>query len=264
MHSMTDTTASDFDAPETRPFLLEGSQTGLLLLHGFTSTPQSVRQVGERLHGLTGATVFCPMLAGHGVTTEALAATDQQDWVRSTETALEQLETRCSSIVIGGLSLGATLSLNLAARMPDRISAVISINGSTGLYKPEVVAPLYDLDGPEHVPGIGSDIANPDAHEICYEMIPRSTLKDRFILTSATGALLPLLHQPILIIQSRTDHVVDPENATRIACSVSSADVRLCWLSRSWHVATLDYDQDLIISRIADFITSDASAPLLP
>lgn len=265
MRVMTMSQTADFDAPEAKPFLLEGSQTGLLWLHGFTSTPQSVRDVGEQVHDLTGATVYCPLLAGHGETPDALAATDHQDWVRSAETALEHLETRCSRVLIGGLSLGATLALNLAARLPDRISGLVTINGSTGLYRPEVVAPLYDTTSAEHVPGIGSDIARAGAREICYDVIPRSTLKDRFILTNATGALLPLLQQPILIMQSRTDHVVDPKNATRIACTVASNDVRLCWLTRSWHVATLDHDQDLIASHVADFVRSlgnhhDASA----
>jgi len=259
MCGMTLSQLSNFDSPDAQPFLLEGSPTGFLWLHGFTSTPQSIRHVGERVHDLTGATVFCPMLAGHGETPDALAATDHQDWVRSAEEALERLETACSRIVIGGLSLGATLSLNLAARMPDRISGVVSINGSTGLYRPEVVAPLYDWNAAELVSGIGSDIANSDVREICYDVIPRSTLKDRFLLTNATGALLPLLRQPILIVQSRTDHVVDPQNATRIACAVASDEVRLCWLTRSWHVATLDHDQDLIATRVAEFILSMAT-----
>lgn len=254
MRDMTKMTPPDFDALETQPFLLEGSQTGLLLLHGFTSTPQSVRHVGHRVHEMTDATVSCPLLAGHGESPVALAATNQQDWVSSAETALDALLQRCSSVVVGGLSLGATLALNLAARMPDRISGVISINGSTGLYRPEVVAPLYDQGGPDNVPGIGSDIADPNGYETCYDVIPRGTLKERFILTNATGALLPLLRQPILVIQSRTDHVVDPQNAIRIACNVASDDVRLCWLRKSWHVATLDYDQDFIASEMSDFI----------
>src|SRR6056297_2823139 len=100
MRGMTTMLPPDFESPEAQPFLLKGSQTGFLWLHGFTSTPQSIRRVGERVHDLTGATVFCPMLAGHGETPDALAATDHQDWVRSAEAALEHLESRCSHIVI--------------------------------------------------------------------------------------------------------------------------------------------------------------------
>lgn len=249
-----------FTLPETKPFLLEGNDTGFVFFHGFTSTPQSIREVAVQVHEQSGATVFCPLLCGHGTTPAALAETGQLDWVESAEAALKTLAARCSRIVLGGLSLGATLSLNLAARMPDRVHGVISINGSTGLYRPEVVAPLYQQGGTEFVGGIGSDIAKAGAKEICYDSIPRCTLKERFLLTNATGALLPLIRQPLLILQSRTDHVVDPQNALRIATSVGSADIHLRWLERSYHVATLDHDRALIAHAISAFLQNDAFA----
>ncbi|MEQ6203409.1 alpha/beta fold hydrolase [Sulfitobacter sp. HNIBRBA2951] len=252
--------ADPFTLPATKPFLLDGSDTGFLFLHGFTSTPQSIREVAVQVHETSGATVYCPLLSGHGTTPDALAKTGQLDWVASAEAALKTLSSRCSRIVLGGLSLGATLSLNLAARMPDRVHGVISINGSTGLYRPEVVAPLYRPEGPEFVEGIGSDIAEAGVREICYESIPRQTLKERFLLTNATGALLPLIRQPLLILQSRTDHVVDPQNALRIATSVGSADIHLRWLERSYHVATLDHDRALIAHAISAFLQNDAFA----
>jgi len=251
---MKQTPIAPFDLPEAQPFLLEGSDTGFLFFHGFTSTPQSVREVAEKVHKISSATVYCPRLAGHGETPAALAKTGQADWVASAEDALAKLSARCGRVIVGGLSLGATLSLNLAARMPDKIQGVVSINGSTGLYRPEVVVPLYDADGPAFIDGIGSDIAEPVMTEICYDRIPRDTLKERFLLTNATGALLPLIRQPIQIMQSRSDNVVDPQNALRIATSVGSSEIQLNWLERSYHVATLDYDRGEIARRIAGFL----------
>jgi carboxylesterase len=251
---MKQTPIAPFDLPEAQPFLLEGSDTGFLFFHGFTSTPQSVREVAEKVHEISGTTVYCPRLAGHGETPAALAKTGQADWVASAEDALATLSTSCARVIVGGLSLGATLSLNLAARMPDKIQGVVSINGSTGLYRPEVVAPLYDADAPAFIDGIGSDIAEPGKTEICYDRIPRDTLKERFLLTNATGALLPLIRQPIQIMQSRSDNVVDPQNALRIATSVGSNEIQLNWLERSYHVATLDYDRGEITGRIAEFL----------
>ncbi|MDF9301071.1 alpha/beta fold hydrolase [Tritonibacter mobilis] len=243
-----------FDLPETQPFLLDGNDTGFLFFHGFTSTPQSVREVAHQVHAASGSTVYCPLLAGHGDTPAALARTTQTDWVSSAEAALKSLSPRCRQVIVGGLSLGATLALNLAARFPDKIHGVVSINGSTGLYRPEVVAPLYKTEGADFITGIGSDIAEPGVAEICYDLIPQVTLKERFLLTNATGALLPLIRQPILIQQSRRDNVVDPENAPRIATSVGSSEIRLGWLERSFHVATLDYDRGLIAERISEFL----------
>ncbi|GAA6202130.1 MULTISPECIES: alpha/beta hydrolase [Rhodobacterales] len=256
---MKQTPIAPFDLPEAQPFLLEGSDTGFLFFHGFTSSPQSVREVAEKIQEVSGATVYCPLLAGHGETPAALAKTNQADWVASAETALETLSSRCARVVVGGLSLGATLSLNLAARMPDKIQGVVSINGSTGLYRPEVVAPIYDTKGAAFIEGIGSDIAEFGMAEICYDRIPRETLNERFLLTNATGALLPLIRQPILILQSRCDNVVDPQNAHRIATSVRSSEIHLNWLERSYHVATLDYDRGLISERIAEFLRQVAT-----
>jgi carboxylesterase len=246
--------SSLLDIPEARPFLLDGGDTGVLLLHGFTSTPQSVRDVGHALHGLSGATVSVPLIAGHGETPEALAETGQQDWVASAEEALEDLRSRCGAVIVAGLSLGATLALNLAARRTDLVDGLVCINASTGLYRPEVVLPLYGPDGPDFLPGIGSDIRKEGVREICYDRIPRATLRERFLLTQCTGALLPLIRCPCLVIQSREDHVVSPRNAMRIVSEVGASDVRLVWLDRSWHVATLDHDRERIVELAGGFV----------
>lgn len=258
---MENTSIAPFDSPEAQPFLLDGSNTGFLFFHGFTSTPQSVRDVAHKVHVASGATVYCPLLAGHGETASVLAETGQADWVASAEAALETLCSRCTEVIVGGLSLGATLSLNLAARFPEKIHGVVSINGSTGLYRPEVVAPLYETKGARFIAGIGSDIAEPGMAEVCYDHIPKATLKERFLLTNATGALLPLIRQPILVQQSRRDNIVDPKNAHRIVTSVGSSEIRLIWLERSYHVATLDYDRWLIATQISEFLSQSNYCP---
>ncbi|WP_372801535.1 alpha/beta hydrolase [Paracoccus seriniphilus] len=249
----------DYDSDPT-PFYLKGSRTGVLLLHGFTSTPQSVAHVGRALHEATGATLSVPLLAGHGKTPEALAQTGYRAWLASAESALARLRGDCDRIVVGGLSLGGTIALNLAIRFADQVDRVVTINGSTGLYRPDQVANLF-CDQPDRFQrGIGSDICHPDRREICYDEIPFATMHERFVLTCATGAMLPRLTQPVLIFQSRTDHVVAPENGLRIMRDVGSAEVSLHWLERSFHVATLDHDRDLIVQKTAAFIDAKPCA----
>lgn len=241
---------------DPKPFYLNGSKTGMLLLHGFTSTPQSVAYVGRKIHATTGATLNVPLLAGHGETPEALARTGYKDWLASAQAALDQLRLDCDRIVIAGLSLGGTIALNLAIRFPERVDRVISINGSTGIYRPDQVADLFSTKPEVFQRGIGSDIKHPGRHEICYDNIPSVTMRERFVLTCATGVMLPDLKQPILVMQSREDHVVAPDNGLRIVRDVSSSDVRLQWLEQSFHVATLDYDRDVIVERCSAFITN--------
>jgi carboxylesterase len=244
----------DYDA-DPKPFYLQGSSVGILLLHGFTSTPQSVAYVGHKIHNITGVTLSAPLLAGHGETPLALAQTGYKDWLASAECALEVLSESCDTIIIAGLSLGGTIALNLAIRFPELVDSVVSINGSTGIYQPDQVDILFADQPKDFQRGIGSDIKHPDRHEICYDKIPVSTMRERFLLTCATGLMLPNLKQPILIFQSRNDHVVAPENGLRIARNVGSSKVTMQWLENSFHVATLDHDRDLIIKTVIQFIS---------
>lgn len=108
---------------------------------------------------------------------------------------------------------------------------------------------------PSRVPGIGSDLKDPTASELAYSQIPVSCIREVFILTAATAALLPKVICPVLILQSREDHVVPPQNGRWIAERVGSSDVRLIWMSNSYHVSTLDHDKDLIVSRAGHFIS---------
>jgi len=244
----------------TEAFELPGDATGVLLLHGFTSTPQSVRHVGHRLHQLGGFTVLAPLLAGHGETPEALARTGQLDWLTSAETALRTLRTKCPRTIVAGLSLGGTIALNLGARFPQLVDGVATINGSIGLYRPEQARSVFEPTADGFGPGIGSDICRSGVREICYERIPASTLEQRFVLTMATGLMLPCLIRPVLVMQSRIDHVVDPASGPCIVQRVGSTLIELRWLERSWHVATLDHDRDLIVDYLVGFITRIAAS----
>ena len=242
--------------PEARPFTRQGAdrRMAMLMLHGFTSTPQSVRHVALAVHAGSGITVDAPLLAGHGTTPEDLATTGHRDWLASAETAFERLSADHDHIVVGGLSLGGTIALNIAARHAGRVAGVAVINASTGLYPPEAVAPLFDREGSAMLPGIGSEIADFTQREICYDRIPAATLRERIVLTGATAALLPRITCPILIMQSRVDGVVAPENAHRIAQTVGSDDIHTIWLAASRHVATLDHDRDRITSHLIMFL----------
>ncbi|MBM1691128.1 alpha/beta hydrolase [Sulfitobacter geojensis] len=241
----------------TAPFLLGGSSCGVLLLHGFTSTPQSVRYVGHRLHARSGATVMAPLLAGHGTTPEDFAQTGFRDWLKSAEDALEALSARCTTICVAGLSLGGTIALNLSIRRGDLVDRVATINGSTGLYSPQQMKAFFDGCTGDFQPGIGSDIKNPGYKETCYDRIPNAVTQERYVLVTATGQMLPLLDKPLLILQSRTDHVVSPENGKRIEGAVASRSITFCWLENSYHVATLDNDRDLIVQELTNFLTAE-------
>jgi carboxylesterase len=246
--------------PGAEPFGFEGtgSETGVLLIHGFTGSPQSLRPWGEHL-AAQGWTVIAPRLPGHGTSIKDLAATNGDDWYGEAEMALVGLSERCSSVFLCALSMGGTIALDLAARQSERVAGLVVVNGS--VYSDDPRAKLAPLLGklPFSVKGIGSDIADPSQRELCYERVPLRAAAALLAYQQSVREQLANVKAPLLLLCSRQDHVVAAGNTPFIAEHVSSTDLETVYLERSYHVATLDYDAPVIFERSAEFIAKRAT-----
>lgn len=241
------------------PFSFPGSNVGVLVVHGYTGSPQSMRHLGEGLHK-AGLTVHCPLLKGHGTSPEDMAKTSATDWVRSAEEGLEQLRSKAQTVFVAGLSMGGLLSLYLAATNPDVVRGVISINSPVHVESLDIGGLAFGRDLPPLVPGIGSDIKDPNSKELAYELLPVATVKHILALSATVRVLLPNIKCPTLVIQSREDHLVPAANAGIIASNVGSKQIEILWLDNSYHVATIDNDKDLIVQESIRFVQRHAAA----
>lgn len=241
--------------PGAEPFFFAGDDRAVLLIHGFTGSTQSLRFVGEELNRKFGFTVSGPRLAGHGTSPDDMEKTGYIDWLVSAEDALLALVKQRKRIYVAGLSMGGTLTLNLAARYPDIVKGIVPINAAAGILDGGMAELIMNRAAPVRVPGIGSDIKMPGPVELAYKEVPVNCIRQVYILLAATGDLLHKITCPTLIIQSREDHVVPPANGPHIQNRVRSTDVRMLWLENSYHVATLDADKELIAQRSGEFIT---------
>jgi len=240
--------------PGAEPFFYEGNEIGVLVSHGFTGTTQSVRFLGQYLAEKGGFTVIGPRLKGHGTHPDEMANSTAEDWIRSIEEALETLQARCKKLFITGLSMGGTLSLYMAGMYPDTFSGTAPINGAIFLKNPDFARLAFGRNLPREVPGVGSDIKQPGITELVYPVVPVAAVRQIYALMGATRDLLGDIRCPALIFQSRDDHVVHPDNAPFIYENIASTDKELIWLENSYHVATLDYDKELIAEKILAFI----------
>ena len=246
--------------PGAEPFGFEStdSETGVLMIHGFTGTPQGLRPWGEHL-AARGWTVLCPRLPGHGTSRGDLAKTTADDWIGEAEMALVGLQERCSAVFIAALSMGATIGMDLVSRFPETVTGMIGVN--TAVYTEDPRARFAPILGklPFSVKGIGSDIADPAQKELCYARVPLKAAAELLDLQNRVKERLKDVRAPLLLLASRQDHVVPPGNTSFVAEHVSSTDVEVVWLERSFHVATLDYDAPVIFERSVEFITKRAS-----
>lgn len=219
---------------------------GALVLHGFTGNPSSMRELAEAF-ALAGFHVELPRLAGHGTAVGDMIPTRWADWSGDAERALGTLTTRCSKVVVTGLSMGGALTLWLASRHPD-LAGIVCINPATQPLADEMMQAIAGMvdGGIETFPGIGSDIADPDVHESSYPETPVRALQSMFVDGVAPlSNRYPSIQVPLLLFSSVNDHVVDPAQGDFLASSYGGAVERVM-LGRSFHVATQDYDKQVI------------------
>ena len=233
-------------------FALGQGPTGVLLVHGFTGSPDSMRPVGDFLAD-KGLGCFGVRLPGHGTTWEDLGTRTSSEWVDAVEVAYQKMKTEHDEVFVVGLSFGVALSLDLAARHQD-IAGLVSIAGFLLTKDPRrVLAPMISKVL-KSVPAVGNDICDPNGKEICYDKVPTTAAYSmlRFVKTVRTE--LPEVKCPVLVMHSHNDHTAHPDNAQLIHDRVSSTDKQLVWLDKSYHVLTLDHDRHEVNERTYEFI----------
>ena len=239
--------------PGAEPFSATGDDRGVLVLHGFTGNPYSMRGVAERL-AAAGLTVDLPLLPGHGTRVEDLVPTRWVDWVDAVEGSYRDLARRCRRVAVVGMSMGGSLACWVARRHAD-VAGLVLVNP---LVEPDdglrAAADELLRAGTEVAPGIGSDIARPGTPELSYPGTPLAAAISLLDAVEELAPGLPAIACPVLLLSSREDHVVAPSNGDRVVASVSGPVERV-WLERSYHVATLDFDRSVVEERTVAFVT---------
>ena len=181
----------------------------------------SVRGWAQAL-AAAGHTVRLPLLPGHGTRWEDANKTTWADWYGAVEQSFDELRARCDQVFVMGLSLGGTLCLRLAEQRGDQVAGVVVVNPHlvNTRFDAKYLLPLMRFVVPSW-PAIGNDVK-----------------KD-----------LRKVTQPLLVMGSRDDHLVDPVNVDLLLQGVASTDVERITLEESYHVATIDNDAPLIIER---------------
>jgi len=247
--------------PGAEPFTLEGGDTGVLLVHGFTGSPQGLRPWGQALHA-AGLTVHCPLLPGHGTHWRDLAGVRWPAWAGAVRGAYERLAARSRAVVVGALSFGAALALHLGAHEPPRLRGLVLVNPYLRHRRDWrlPLLPLLKLVVPT-APGIGSDLADEGEVELAYDRVPLKAFASLRRFQAQVVRELPRVRVPLLVYAARQDHVVDPAgNALLVAERTGGRDPEVVWLERSYHVATLDLDRQLVFDGSDAFVRRVAGA----
>ena len=243
--------------PGAEPFEFPGSgehgRTGVLLVHGFTGTPMSMRPWGEHL-AAEGFTVRCPLLPGHGTSWQDCNTSTHEQWTTEVERALDELTATCDRVFVAGLSMGGTLATRLAEVRSDDVAGLLLVNPALFTQRLDArLLPLIARLTGSWAP-IASDIKKPGVTELAYPKLPTRAMLQLRRLWALTRADLRRVTVPVIVFHSVEDHVVEPANSEVLLASVSSRDTTEVVLGDSYHVATLDNDAPQIFERSVAWI----------
>jgi carboxylesterase len=241
--------------PDFEPFSADGGAIGVVLSHGFTGTPASIRPWAQHL-AAAGYTVRLPLLPGHGTTWQDTNKTRWPDWYAAIEKAYEEVAARCDTVFAGGLSMGGTLVTRLAEVKGDKIAGLILVNPAYRTDRFDAKLAPYISWAVRSRPGIGGDIKKPGVDESGSDRTPVIAFASVLKLWKVTAADLGKISAPVRMYRSVDDHVVDPSSAALLKAAATSTTIEEILLHDSYHVATIDNDAPTIFEGSVDFIRS--------
>lgn len=221
-------------------FYLEGGPAGVLMIHGYTGSTAEMRPIGQFLND-KGLTVLAPLLPGHGSSPDDLNNYGWKDWIGEANRSLDEIQSRCEQVFVAGLSMGALLSLELAATREDILGVIT--------YAAAIDVKDWRRNLPRFITRIVKQMSKPDEHWAdpeakeqlwCYDTYPTAAAFELLNAIPDVKELLPQIHCPLLAIYSLADPTVSPEGAQLIYDQVSSTDKQLVELKECGHVLTVD------------------------
>ena len=218
---------------------------GILLVHGFTGSPASMRPWAHFMNE-HGYTVRVPRLPGHGRNWEDLNAVSWEEWPARVVQDLQALRATCSKVFVFGLSMGGGTTLNVAEN--NLVDGIVLVNPMIHIPGIQIkFAPLLAMVK-KGMPSVGNDIKKPDVTEWGYDVLPTRGVLQLNKLLKSTRSHLAKVTAPTLLFHSVDDHVLPISNSDIIMSGISTANKQRIEMTNSCHVATLDYDADLIFA----------------
>lgn len=231
---------------------------GILLVHGFTGSPSSMRPWAEYLNQ-QGFTVRVPRLPGHGTKPEDLNEVKWEQWPAKVESELEELFKSTSKVFICGLSMGGATTLYVASHHSHRLSGIILVNpmAHVPFVTPQMAFAVSRVR--KFLKSVGNDIKRPGVTEWGYDANPTVGVYELLKMLKHTRSLLPRVKTPMQLFHSVDDHTLPVSNTEIIMGGVGSQIKHRIELTNSYHVATLDYDAEIIFENSRIFIETHSA-----
>ena len=252
--------------PTAEPFFFPGKagQPGCLLIHGFTGAPKEMRWMGEYL-SQQGFPSLGVRLAGHATCPEDMIRSRYTDWMASVEDGYHFLRGVTDHIFLVGLSMGGMLSLLMSTKLD--VVGVVAMSTPYRLPKdyPAWVlrlASYFISYQPKVKEDAGESWFDKDAYaeHVAYLQNPVRSVTELQLLATEMRAALHKVSVPVLLVHSKNDTYVLPENMERIYADLGTSDKIKLYITEAGHVVTRDAAKEQVFEAAKEFIQRIESA----
>jgi carboxylesterase len=225
-------------------------ETAVLLLHGLTGTPLEMQVLGETL-AEEGYTVHIPLLPGRGTCPDDMDGLCWEDWMQAALRAYDTLDHAHQRVIVGGLSAGGTMALDIALRR--RPAALLLYAAVLGVsHRGAYLAP-YVWRLVRRWPSPPSDMVEPNELLQCYDPAPVRAMGELLSGISRVRPRLSDIRVPALVAHSREDRFVPISSAEEIASRLGGP-VEKFYLDGSGHAITADAKRREVADASAAFV----------
>lgn len=238
----------------------EGNFHGILLLHGFGDTPQTLGLLARHLHA-AGLDVRAPLLPGHGTSAAAFMRSRRADWLACAREEFAGIRQTHEIVSVAGLSMGGALAAILASESPDVNSLVL-------------LAPYLDMPVTHKIASASHwmwgraagvlksssprSILDPEerARNLGYGVYSGRLLYELWRLAAQARRSLQNISAPTLLLQSRADPRIAPSIAEHAFSAIGSIEKKLVWEEGGGHIITVDYGREKVFEEVKTWVTA--------
>jgi len=256
-------------------FVLGSGPVAVLLIHGLTGTPTELRRVAQGL-AKRGHTVYVPTLAGHCGDNSDLQATGWQDWYESVRKTFVGIRQRHEKVIVGGLSMGAVMSMHMAAQHPGEVAGLLLYSTTLrydgwNMPKAAVLTPLlmaipfgvhlcrFNETSPYGIKDVRlraiveRQMKAGESSNAGLLTMSGTSVRELHRLVAVVKREMPSVNVPTLVLHSSEDDITSRWNADYCEKHLGGPVTKVL-LDDCYHMITVDLQYRTVISLSADFI----------
>lgn len=241
----------------SEPVELRGtSETGILLLHGYTGSPHDMKYLAGELNR-SGYSVLVPRLPGHGTNQADFLQSNGEQWLREALDAYLSMSGKYENLGVIGLSMGGILATLLAAQFPVSFLGLLAPGLKTTKERMLHLTPWLKYVLKPYPKEVKEEQTDPDLMFLSSEyweyQFPGQLAEVAKLQKKAVASLRKVV-APTLVIVSEKDGTIPVSVKDLITNKIASDSVRTIVLKKSGHVVTRSCEKEKVAGEIISWI----------